>query len=60
MTAVLDSTYELDLTDEDRLGRAISYPRGGLLLDDMIVLAQEIPGAEDRQLRQPLHGTGRR
>jgi hypothetical protein len=29
----------------------ISYPSGGLLLDDVTVLAQEVPGANDDQIR---------
>ena len=29
----------------------ISYPSGGLLLDDVTVLAQEVPGASDDQIR---------
>src|SRR5262245_38383094 len=28
----------------------ISYPSGGLLLDDVTVLAQEVPGANDEQI----------
>jgi hypothetical protein len=32
----------------------ISYPSGGLLLDDVTVLAQEVPGANDEQIRQLL------
>lgn len=34
-----------------RLGR-ISYPRGGLVVDDVTVLAQEVPGADDAQIRK--------
>ena len=30
----------------------ISYPSGGLLLDDVTVLAQDVPGADDAQIRQ--------
>jgi hypothetical protein len=47
---------------EERLGRqlnAISYPTGGLLLDDITVLAQEVPGANDDQIRQLLRRGGR-
>ena len=29
----------------------ISYPSGGLLVDDVTVLAQEVPGANDDQIR---------
>jgi hypothetical protein len=39
---------------EQKLGRqisSISYPSGGLLLDDVTVLAQEVPGASDEQIR---------
>jgi hypothetical protein len=39
---------------EENLGRRlerISYPSGGLLLDDVTVLAQEVPGANDDQIR---------
>jgi MFS family permease len=47
---------------EERLGRQldpISYPSGGLLLDDITVLAQEVPGADDEQIRQLLRRGGR-
>jgi hypothetical protein len=47
---------------EERLGRQldpISYPAGGLLLDDITVLAQEVPGANDDQIRQLLRRGGR-
>jgi hypothetical protein len=46
---------------EQRLGRqlaSISYPSGGLLLDDVTVLAQEVPGANDEQIRQLLRRAG--
>ena len=46
---------------EQRLGQqisAISYPSGGLLLDDITVLAQEVPGANDDQIRQLLRRGG--
>jgi hypothetical protein len=39
---------------------SISYPSGGLLLDDVTVLAQEVPGADDAQIRQLLRRGGRR
>jgi hypothetical protein len=39
--------------------RSISYPRGGLLLDDITVLAQEVPGADDTQIRKLLRRGGR-
>jgi hypothetical protein len=32
--------------------RHISYPAGGLLVDDVTVLAQDVPGADDRQIRK--------
>src|SRR5262245_9983033 len=47
---------------EQRLARQlypISYPSGGLLLDDVTVLAQEVPGADDAQIRQLLRRGGR-
>lgn len=47
---------------EERLARQlypISYPAGGLLLDDITVLAQEVPGADDEQIRQLLRRGGR-
>ncbi len=37
---------------------AISYPRGGLLVDDITVLAQDVPGADDAQIRQLLRRGG--
>ena len=46
---------------EERLARAlapISYPRGGLLLDEVTVLAQDVPGADDAQIRKLLRRTG--
>lgn len=48
---------------EQRLARQlspISYPSGGLLLDDVTVLAQEVPGADDEQIRWLLRRGGRR
>ena len=47
---------------EERLARQldpITYPSGGLLLDDITVLAQEVPGANDDQIRQLLRRGGR-
>jgi hypothetical protein len=39
----------------------ISYPPGGLLVDDVTVLAQEVPGVGDEgELRRLLRGTRRR
>jgi hypothetical protein len=46
---------------EERLTRAlapISYPPGGLLLDDITVLAQDVPGADDVQIRKLLRRAG--
>jgi hypothetical protein len=46
---------------EQRLARAltpISYPPGGLLLDDITVLAQDVPGADDVQIRKLLRRAG--
>ncbi|MGH9135307.1 MAG: hypothetical protein ACRDZZ_15315 [Ilumatobacteraceae bacterium] len=46
---------------EARLARElepISYPRGGLLVDDITVLAQEVPGADDAQIRKLLRRAG--
>ena len=37
---------------------SISYPRGGLLVDDVTVLAQEVPGADDAQIRKLLRRAG--
>jgi hypothetical protein len=48
---------------EEALARqlgTISYPSGGLLLDDITVLAQDVPGADDAQIRQLLRRGGRR
>jgi hypothetical protein len=36
----------------------ISYPRGGLLVDDITVLAQDVPGADDLQIRKLLRRAG--
>jgi len=38
--------------------QGISYPRGGLLVDDITVLAQEVPGADDAQIRKLLRRAG--
>jgi hypothetical protein len=46
---------------EERLARSlgrISYPTGGLLLDDVTVLAQDVPGADDVQIRKLLRRAG--
>lgn len=48
---------------EERLARelgAISYPTGGLLVDDVTVLAQAVPGCDEPQLHTLLrrHGHG--
>jgi hypothetical protein len=46
---------------EERLASAlgpISYPPGGLLLDDITVLAQDVPGADDVQIRKLLRHAG--
>jgi hypothetical protein len=48
---------------ERRLGHqldAISYPRGGLLVDDVTVLAQDVPGADDAQIHRLLGRSGYR
>jgi hypothetical protein len=37
---------------------AIRYPPGGLLVDDVTVLAQEVPGADDAQIRMLLRRAG--
>jgi hypothetical protein len=37
----------------------ISYPRGGLVVDEVTVLAQDIPGADDAQIRKLLRRGGR-
>jgi len=37
---------------------SISYPRGGLLVDDVTVLAQDVPGADDEQIRKLLRRAG--
>jgi hypothetical protein len=37
---------------------AISYPRGGLLVDDVTALAQDVPGTDDAQIRKLLGRSG--
>ena len=37
----------------------ISYPRGGLVVDDVTVLAQDVPGADDAQIGKLLQRGGR-
>ena len=39
--------------------QTISYPRGGLVVDDVTVLAQDVPGADDAQIRKLLRRAGR-
>jgi hypothetical protein len=39
--------------------RSIAYPSGGIVVDDVTVLAQDIPGADDAQLRKLLRRAGR-
>ena len=36
----------------------ITYPGGGLVVDDMTVLAQDVPGADDAQIRKLLRPAG--
>lgn len=46
---------------EEQLARQlgpISYPHGGLLVDDVTVLAQAVPGCDDAQLRRLLRRSG--
>lgn len=38
--------------------RSISYPAGSLLVDDVTVLAQDVPGADDVQIRKLLRRAG--
>ena len=43
---------------EEQLARqlgTISYPRGGLLVDEVTALAQEVPGTDDGQIRKLLN-----
>ena len=45
---------------EEKLARqlgSISYPRGGLLVDEVTALAQDVPGTEDAQIRKLLSYT---
>ena len=37
----------------------ITYPRGGLIVDDVTVLAQDVPGADDDQIRKLLRRAAR-
>lgn len=44
---------------EERLAaelRTIAYPSGGLLVDEVTALAQQVPGADDTQIRRLLEG----
>lgn len=48
---------------EQRLARQlgpISYPRGGLMVDEITALAQDVPGADDAQIRKLLRSAARR
>jgi hypothetical protein len=38
--------------------QAINYPSGSLLVDDVTVLAQDVPGADDLQIRKLLRRAG--
>jgi hypothetical protein len=45
---------------EEKLARqlgSISYPRGGLMVDEVTALAQDVPGTEDQQIRKLLSYT---
>jgi hypothetical protein len=47
---------------EERLAaqlHMITYPRGGLIVDDVTVLAQDVPGADDDQIRKLLRRSAR-
>ena len=47
---------------EERLAaelQSIAYPAGGIVVDDVTVLAQDMPGADDEQLRKLLRKAGR-
>jgi hypothetical protein len=47
---------------EQRLARqlgSISYPKGGLVVDDVTALAQDVPGADDAQIYKMLRRGGR-
>jgi hypothetical protein len=46
---------------EQRLARqldTIAYPKGGLLIDDITALAQDVPGADDAQIHKLLRRAG--
>lgn len=51
ITPARERALSAELTD-------IAYPRGGLLVDDTTVLAQEVPGADDVQIRHLLRRAG--
>jgi hypothetical protein len=55
------STTSTTLAEERLAGdlQSIAYPEGGLVVDDVTVLAQEVPGADDVQLRMLLRRAGR-
>ena len=57
----LASTTSTALAEERLAGdlQSIAYPDGGLVVDDVTVLAQEVPGADDAQLRKLLRRAGR-
>jgi hypothetical protein len=57
----LASTTSTALAEERLAGelQSIAYPDGGLVVDDVTVLAQEVPGADDVQLRMLLRRAGR-
>ena len=57
----LASTTSTALAEERLAGdlQSIAYPDGGLVVDDVTVLAQEVPGADDAQLRMLLRRAGR-
>lgn len=55
--ATITPARERELTSELT---DIAYPRGGLLVDDTTVLAQEVPGADDVQIRHLLRRAGER
>ena len=55
------ASHTTTLVGEARLARQlgpIGYPRGGLVVDDMTVLAQAVPGCDDGQLRALLRRAG--
>jgi MFS family permease len=55
------STTSTALAEERLAGdlQSIAYPDGGIVVDDVTVLAQEVPGADDVQLRMLLRRAGR-